>query len=393
MTTLSIGDTVAFKSHPYNSTSEEKLITSEIIGEHLMTPPLMVVIEILHHSKGSYDDKSGNEILPKKSHSAKCLWYNSSLHQFEEAWLPQKELKKVTCDYDSINITTEEFKDWKDLKHSLVSLRTLKQELGKEKRSAKKDGIKEGYQTTHYLEYVSPVMELIEIRKFEIKESQFDPKTGEQKKDFPQFVAKCKWYNPKGSKFSERFIPVEALNQIPELNQESLDSIYNILEQEIFIYSEKMTDKSLENCLFKPSLLNKSGYYYFSGYNILNNKEQTIVLDKKTAYIPVENPFSETWPMFTTDHKLISIETFIKANIEVVNYWRIKYENYHGEVTSRTITPKAIGTDEITIDGTTSTTKYLTADCHFRDAERHFRFDRIRSIQVIEIPKIAETPS
>ncbi|RIW12163.1 WYL domain-containing protein [Algoriphagus lacus] len=387
MTALSIGDTVSFKSHPYHSTSLGELITSEIIGEHLMTPPLLVVIEILHHSKGSYDDKSGNEILPKKSQSAKCLWYNSSLHQFEEAWLPQKELKKVPCEYDSISITSEEFKDWKNLKHSLVSLRTLKQELGKEKRSAKKDGIKEGYQTTHYLEYVSPVMELIEIRKFEIKESQFDPKTGEQKKDFPQYVAKCKWYNPKGGKFSERFIPVEALNQIPELNQESLDSIHNILEQEIFIYSEKMIDKSLKKYLFKPSLLYKSGYYYFSGYNILNNKEESIELNNKTTYIPVENPFTEIWPKFDGDHKLASIETFIKVNIEVSDYWRIKYENYHGEVTSRTITPKAIGTDEISTGGTTSTIKYLTAHCHLRDAERHFRFDRIRAIQIIEIPQ------
>jgi hypothetical protein len=98
MTTLSIGDTVAFRSHPYNSSSEGKLIISQIIGEHLMAPPIMVIIETLFHSKGSYDEKSGNEILPKKSSSVKCLWYNSSLHQFEDAWLHQEELKKVTCE-------------------------------------------------------------------------------------------------------------------------------------------------------------------------------------------------------------------------------------------------------------------------------------------------------
>jgi len=388
MTTLSIGDTVAFRSHPYNSSSKGKLIISQIIGEHLMTPPLMVIIETLFHSKGSYDEKSGNEILPKKSSSVKCLWYNSSLHQFEEAWLHQEELKKVTCEYDQIIITSEESKHWKHLRNSLVSLRTLKQELGKEKRSAKKDGIKESHQISHHLEYVSPVMELIEIRKFEIKESQFDPKTGDRKKDFPQFIAKCKWYNPKGSKFSERFLPVETLNLIPEIDTKIFDLISNIIEEEIFVYVEKKIGEIVRKFLFKPSLLHKSGYYYLSGYNILNNKDESVYLDDDINPILVENPFTETWPKFDPDRKLIPKENFINANIEVENFWRIKYENYHSEVTSRTITPKAIGTDKISIDNETSTIKYLTAHCHLRNAERHFRFDRIRSIQVIEIPKI-----
>ncbi|WPR76020.1 hypothetical protein [Algoriphagus sp. NG3] len=387
MTTLSIGDTVAFKSHPYNSSSNEKLITSEIVGEHLMTPPLMVVIETLYHLKGSYDDKSGNEILPKKSHSVKCLWYNSSLHQFEETWLQQNELKKVICDYNEINITSEEFKDWKDLKYQLVSLRTIKQELEKEKRSARKEGSTKKDQITHYLEFVSPVMELLEIKKYEIKEAQFDPKNGERKKGFPKFIAKCKWYNPKGSKYSERFLPLEALNIIPEIKSDTLDSISKIIEEENYIYDVKIVNEIERKYLFKPTLLHKSGYYYLSGYNILTNKEGSIQLENK-EYANAANIFGETWPMFTIERKMISIVAFIEANIEVENYWLIKYENYHGEVTSRTITPKTINEDQIANGEETSIVKYLTAHCHLRTAERHFRFDRIRSIQVIQIPEI-----
>lgn len=386
MTTLSIGDTVAFKSHPYNSTLKEKLITSEIIGEHLMTPPLMVVIETLFHSKGSYDDKSGNEVLQNKSYSAKCLWYNSSLHQFEETWIHQNELKKITCENDPISITSEEFKDWKDYKFRLVSLRTLKQELGKEKRSERKEGTIKRDQITHYLEFVSPIMELIEIRKFEIKETQFDPKkNSDRKKGFPQFIAKCKWYNPKGSKYSEKFLPLEALNLIPQIDPELFDSISDIIGEENFIFIEKMFGDIEKKFLFKPSLLYKSGYYYLTGYNILNNKEESIALDNDIAHKQIETPFGETWPLFDADQKLITVDTFINTNIEIENYWRIKYENYLGEVTTRTITPKSIGNEYATNIGE-KTVNYLTANCHWRNAERHFRFDRIRSIQVIEIP-------
>lgn len=387
MTTLSIGDTVAFKSHPFHSTSKGELITSEIIGEHLMTPPLMVVIETLYHFKGSYDDKSGNEILPKKSHSAKCLWYNSSLHQFEETWLPQNELKKVICDYKEINITSEEFIDWKDLKHELVSLRTLKQELGKEKRSARKEGSTKKDQITHYLEFVSPVMELLEIKKFEIKEAQFDAKNGERKKGFPKFIAKCKWYNPKGSKYSERFFPLEALNLIPEIKSDTLDSISKIIEEENYIYELKIVNEIEKGYLFKPTLLHKSGYYYLSGYNILNNKEGSVQLENK-KYMNSANIFGETWPKFDNESKLILKEDFININLKLTGeiFWLIKYENYHGEVTSRTITPQTIYEDQISNGKETSIVKYLKAHCHLRSAERHFRFDRIRSIQVIKIP-------
>ncbi|WP_075349679.1 WYL domain-containing protein [Algoriphagus marinus] len=383
MITLSIGDTVAFKSHPYHSTSDGKLITSEIIGEHLMTPPLMVVIETLHHFKGSYDDKSGNEILPKKSHSAKCLWYNSSLHQFEETWIHQNELKKLPCESDPSPINSEEYNDWKAFKSRLVSLKTLKQELGKEKRSIRKEGANKRDQVTHYLEFVSPVMELLEIKKFEIKEAQFDPKNGERKKGFPKFVAKCKWYNPKGSKYSERFIPLEALNLIPEIEIEKFDLISKIKDEGIFIYLPETNKKYL----FKPNILFKSGYYYLTGYNLLSNEQASVLLVNDQTLIMVENPFDDNWPKFDAANKLIQKEDFIKANLKE-EYWIIKYENYHGEVTTRTIVPKSIGTDEVLLEGVKSTVNYLIADCQLRNAERNFRFERIRSIQVIKLPEI-----
>lgn len=358
-----VGSIVALKSHPYFNDLTITIIT----GDPSVIPPLMIIEEIIRDTKTLYDERHGNPVSDKTQCQCKCIWYSHKQGQFEESWLSSKLLKIIespnNLGRDEINIGMQ------------VSLKTLDLEMSKHKSSLSYEGTSEiQHKTTitPLLSFVSPVMQILEIRKNEEKEPKYDPKTGEIKRFVPEYSVKCKWYNSLSDKLSEKFLPIESLTLIDEVPREALIKISNDIANG--------SHYRANNSLFKPNNITfRNSQYYIRGYDYVINKNIEIKISKDLAIAD---------PVFL--HKAPSTATAIKAEdtfadfvgtikdaVLAKNYLRIKYKNRHDKITVRTLKDFRLHPKR--------NPKFLIGFCYNRKEERTFSIDRIINMQQLNL--------
>ncbi|WP_339904670.1 WYL domain-containing protein [uncultured Cyclobacterium sp.] len=374
-----LGDIVAFKSHPYSSI-QNSVFETVIAGESLLTPPLMVIGEILMHTRGSYDPKDGVEIHKKGSKSCKCFWFNHDQLQFEEAWISEKQLKLI----QKSEVISQE-----DLLYSNVIFKTASLETGKKKSSLSS---KNGTQTrvdNYILSFVAPAMQVISVKKAEEKDPKYDEKTGQQARIIDQYLAKCKWFNPKSNKFSEKFIPLALLERLPVYGAEILEKISEMVNEQTTLQIKKSGTK-IPILLQVSSSFCLNGSYYLQGIDLVKNKPDSFLIEPDTGLPDTVSPILESWPKFNNHNEIISVKDFISDYLGKYRFFKIRYGSFHGEVTNRTVEGKTISDFLIfknQEDKEKQEIKHFVGHCLLRNAVRHFRLDRIQSIQVINIKK------
>lgn len=381
MKTFEIGDIVAFNSHPYFPHPFEKPAVV-ISGESILTPPLMVIGEILIHRKGSYDPQDGTEIFQKDSKSCKCYWYNHDAHQFEESWFLDTQLKLIQAKEQVIDDVSLNFN---------VIFKTAALEVGK-KKSAK--STKNGFESnteTFINSFVAPVMQVIQVKKTESKEPKYHEETGKPLRIVDKYQLKCKWYNPRAQKFSEKFLPINLIQRIPTYTQGILEYIQKAAENQL---TYLVTDTNGNPVLFQiKTVFFLNGWYHYQGVDLIKNSFYAVQISpEKLLTNHIDPVILENWPKFTEEKELIPIADFLERN-KSSKYIQVTYKSYHGEITTRTLSKWKI--EDFKFPNVKSNLKdsdqfnlepFLVAYCHLRDAERRFRLDKIRKVNVLNIP-------
>lgn len=363
-----LGDIVALNSHPFLSTQHDILIG----GEPQQISPLMIIVEIIGDSQNLYDENIGNQIQAKGGATAqcKCMWYSSKSFQFEEAWLSSKLLKKI--DYENNSILNEKDEQGKS-KHlqigASVTLCTAQLELKKLKSSYKNEGGKERSSINPLLSFVSPIMQIIGTAKNESKEPLYDSKTGNKKKEVSQLLIKCKWFNPSSEKMSEKLIPIEALSLIPKVDEVKLKRVSDCLKNEYSMISIKGNEIAIKAQQIKFI----HGFYELIGYDYIANSVKQFELNSIEI---LEENFNLLSKRITNYNRKDFKEAIVEA-AKNCKYIRIQYYDKKGNATIR-----AIKDFSVLEEGKDS---YLAGYCTLRDSDRHFHFDRIQFLEVLNL--------
>ncbi len=398
MSYIKIGDIFSLKNHPY--TTENTQIKISALAQ--MTPPLLVVTEILN-SSNEYDTETGE----KKSKQVKCIFYSHKTHKFETHWFNPDQLKAIKKKYeingDSINlheksgeVNTKDEIDLNNLgieapkneslfklkKHYLkrqVILKSCDYELGKQKSTFEEKENKSSQKISAHLDFLPPVLTVIDVKKNEDKIA-YNPKTGNQKKISSFFLLKCKWYNPSSGGFSEDFLPIEAVEIIPDVL--SIDNVKTLIaDKSLFrLDLEKPIELEGGNKIYHTyiqatDLVFNHYKYKLKYFDLFKNKYSETDLsevDFKRNQISFDDFILEKVPEYKNDKQdFTSVKDY---EFEIDKFYRITYNDVMGRVTRRVIFIKEYIKEKIVI-----------ADCLLRNGEeRHFRIkDGILKIEAL----------
>jgi len=381
---MEIGNIVTFNSHPYIIENTSIIIS----GEHLMLTPLMVIVELLKISKNEFSEVDGTPIVQAGEFHCKCIWYSSKMNQFEESWFYSNQLKPLKDTYSTSYLNPQEpiSFNYKKLVGKLVSLKTLPIELGKKKSSLTSESNKDKSLVSSLLSFISPVMQIIDLKENDSKEKKHDIKTGLQKRYVSNFTVKCRWYNPTGDKFSEKFLPVESIFLLPSITNETLDTLQK--------HINGVSILRIKESLFKPlSISYRSGFYLLTSFDFIKNKEVEISINDNLKFEREPDLYLKEAP----DFKIISetpgaqwqtINTILELVEECVtekNYLRIQYKSNNDTITLRTINNLVLHETLEMINGEYKTVSYVEAYCNLRKDKRYFKIDRIISAQMLNI--------
>jgi uncharacterized protein YodC (DUF2158 family) len=360
MSNFALGDVVTIVTHPFNMATNNVMIS----GEYQMIPPLVIVVEVF---------EDGLDLLDIKY---KCMWFSTKENLIKESYFQENELKSTTLAKDA---DLPKFKI-----NDIVALRTLSAELGK-KRSfynteINKHTTKKSSSETGLLTFISPVMYIVAVDKFDSsKDTKTSPKI-KFKKVYPEFVAKCKWFNSVSEKFSECWIPLEALIVIPQVSIELLKKVQKAIDSGKCL----RTDTILVN---PHQISNRSGYYFLDSFDHISQQNSNLPLETFEDSKIIKNPIKSIAPLFKTTSlkkkqylKLsLSVQKLIEKAIlqGAKNYITIKYRDNLDTFTSRTISKFKIIDGQSDKPGESKIVKYVSAYCHLRGAERNFRLDAI----------------
>ncbi len=389
-----IGSIVALKSHPFEETTTNILIS----GEPLHLSPLMVIVEMLFDSKQKFGENKGAEVTSLKSEQCKCIWFSSKAQQFEDAWISLKLLK-------IIRVAVRENDDEPsiaDLKHigSTVSLITTKLELGKRKSTIEhfdhSDSNKK--KISALLSFVCPPLEVVGYSVPETKESIIDTKTGKQKRFISKLLIKCKYYNSYSEKFSEALIPVEALMPVPAIDPAFLAQLTNLSSSGFFTYPMQNVNDKDDHNITLATLGNvncRSGYYYIDVHDVVNNHSFEVPINELAQFREFENKnkLHSKYGFVTVKKGAISFEKVAYQEIidiqkKIKNQGRnILYKIKYVGVNSRKSTVRFIShcTLHDEYDIVASPYQYIVAFCHTKNAIRCFRTDNIEEIQCFDL--------
>ncbi|TSD66417.1 hypothetical protein FFF34_003160 [Inquilinus sp. KBS0705] len=365
MPKFSIGDVVTLNTHPFSSETTDVLIS----GEYLMLPPLMVVVEIIDHSV-IVSEKD-------KTDKFKCLWFSTKKNNFNESYFSESDLKKIKVNDSEEPIDIEI--------GNLVSLSTLPLELGKRRsflntETNQTGNIKNSSLVTGLLSFVSPVMTVIDVKDFDPTKDKKTAPEIKPKKIYPSKIAKCKWFDAVGEKFSECLIATNALTLIPSPPSKLL-----------ILISKAIADHkclNLEATIVKPTQIsNRSGEYHFNCFNFLTQQNTTLSFNQLSTIKVINNPIKSIAPVFkpkvqkgTKSLRLsVTVESLVKKALtrSKKNYIVIKYEDRLGHVTKRTISKYSFILGDDDRGAGKNLIKYVRAYCHLRNADRNFRLSSI----------------
>lgn len=392
MFTLKIGSLCSTLNHPYTFNNSNVKIS----GLAQMTPPIMVIIEILNPDF-KFDSESGE----LKKQQVKCAFYSHKSNKYESLWFMSDQLKLISSQpleegTDDPKISENDnalrnsgiayLKDFnlKELKLDYINKRVIFKscdiELGKKKITFEEQQGKERIRTSAHLDFVSPVMTVLDV-KLNDEKIKYDGKTGYQKKITSNFLVKCKWFNPHSNAFSEDFLPIESI-EIVESQTEILEKL-NINEKILIKHPHSITLRSsnlkVDFTFIQPLELVFKHYKYVLKYkDLLRSSYDEVELNRigvEEFYEPkyIENFVTRKTPRYNkTDSKFEIPEEFAFV---IGEFYRITYRDAQENVTIRIIyvTDFEIG-------------KVLIADCLFRNGEqRHFKPTKENLLKVEEL--------
>jgi len=367
MSKFALGDVVALLTHPFTKSNTDVIIS----GEHLLTPPTMVVVEII--SRIDTDDEKFN--------SYKCTWFSSKKNNFLDQWFNEDELRNLE----------RQTKLSPDLSVGcLVALNNLDIELGKRRSYLQIDaqGSSEGKKTSSisaHLPFVSPIMLVMAIVDFD--EKKLKKGTIVKDKIFPEQWVKCKYYNAFLEKYSEVMLPIETLMAVPEVSDDLLKKIQDMIKA-----SEYMR---FEDTISKPvNIFNKSGLYILSAFDLISQKYKDLEIHKLPFFTGLKKPYIEFAPMFKVevvgDTRKLLVKTDVWTLIDELiksekrYYLLIRYIDNFGNITKRTVKDYQIVSGQNDLNPG-ETINYLNAYCNLRNDVRNFKVKSISEVSVLDI--------
>ena len=383
---IQIGSIVALQTHPYTN-SDSTIIIS---GDTTHISPLMVVIEIQKTGKTTYDEHTG---VKQDELQLKCLYY-SNKDQLEEIWLSSNLLKVIKKEERKNFIDKENSSDLKTLNELFTGqqavISTLPLELKKRKSylrtesdnlDSKKNRI-EGLLT-----YLSPVMQITEVRRYDHKDALYDARSGKQKRYVSSWVAKCKWFNSESGKFNEKFISVDALQLLPLIRPSTIENLQSDISKGFYF---PITKQEGSTHIIKPkNIYYRSGFYYLEYYDFISNRIRESKIKSNEQYATNRNTyFLERHPDFNFADGVVTTsaqrrENMISAISQAKtnkNFIRLEYKNHYDILTIRTLDNFEV----ITIQDDGNQIQYLNGYCYLRKENRIFRIDRIQKLEVLD---------
>ena len=368
---FSIGDIVTLKSHPYSNGSTEIIIS----GDHIMLPPLMVVVEI-------YKAKQSFAGIKSEIFKYKCIWFSPKPYKFIHVEIDEDDLKLILKCASTINKNCLRRGD-------KIAFKTAPIELGKKKSSLtyEDNSVNAGVGSTvinSLLSFLPPVLLIVDFEPHKTKHILTDKKLTPIRA-VPSIDVKFIYFDPTDDKVSTHTLPLEALDLIEEIDEKIILGLANIIERSGYVNIK--TDKS--ETLAKPrNVAYRGGYYFLRAYDYLSNKVEEIEILPSTVFAKIKSPFVNDVPKFDIAHKPESatpqfianeISVAIKDALAGSSYIRIKYKNRNEQLSHRTLKNfDIIKVKESSIDVT-----YLVGYCLLRHDVRSFRVDRIQNIQAL----------
>jgi len=373
---FSIGDIVTLKTHPYHNNLTDIIIS----GDHIMLPPLLVVIEVFKARQTVLGDTS-----PTESFKYKCVWFSAKPYRFVDATLFESDLKLIlentTC-ICKVNLK----------RGDKITLKSSALELGKKKSSLtyEDNSFNAGSGNTvinSLLSFLSPVMQVIDVKEHISKNPLVEKKSGKTIRIVHGWDVKFSLFDPTADKISEYSLPLEALELIEEVE----DSTFKLLQKTIVNSGYLGVNFKEVKSLIKPrNIAARGGYYYLRAYDYLTNKVEEIEITGATTFLSIITPFEAQVPEFDIAHKpksatpdYITNEIIAAVNNAEKNkaFIRIKYKNRNDQLSHRTLKNFKI----ITVKEDSMDVSYLVGFCLLRQSGRNFRIDRVQGFQELKL--------
>lgn len=394
MSNFILGELVTLKHHPYF----DSIIDIYISADSTMTPPIMVVTEILE----SFVDKKNSEVQ-KSEEQIKCMFYSHKTHKYEENWFLPEQVKKISDSQSDLiqltDVTNGDTVTSNSIIHKNVILKTWKTELVKKKISLNdsNSNIKTNKTITANLNFLPPVMTVLRVKQ-NTKNKVVENKPIRRERKESLFLYTCRWFNPKTDSFSEGEFSPDSLELVE--NDGHIVSMFNdfISNEIIFKFNNPNISLNKGNTMGKALKITYNHCYYELEYfDFVKNKSETLNLIKfkTTDFKIITKPVLKFAPSFSEIHIGLSVVDFIK--LEIISkplaekgIFRIKYIDRNENFTVRTITNCKYHYNGNPLDLKTNKVdnreNYLKAKCFKRNEEfRYFRFDGIQSIEVLAI--------
>lgn len=360
-----IGNLVSLKNHPFILSSKTK-----IGANAFMTPPVMVVTEMLDNDRSKVNENLPAQVL--------CTFYNSKNSCYEKHWFKLDEIAKIEENKVlSANINEDYSSLIATFRNNLVVLSSADMELGKKEISWIKDVEDEKFRTESYLDFLPPVMTVIDVvdNKKYLKKSK---KLTEIEED--KYLLKCRWFNPTKQTFSEDLISYKIVEKVVidfkkiEIIKDGINNnnLFKIPKQVQLEANKKTTfnfslveikDIILLNhrvkILYKDLLLNKTESYFLEEIDIVNSN------------LKFEDLIEEKYP----DYSSRSYNNINNLYWNITHFYKINYIDKKGRFTTRIITnceKKEFETE----DGEKEV--FIIANCLLRNGHiRHFKLKNI----------------
>lgn len=360
-----IGNLVSLKNHPFILSSKTK-----IGANAFMTPPVMVVTEMLDNDRSKVNENLLAQVL--------CTFYNSKNSCYEKHWFKLDEIAKIE---ENKVLSTNINEDYSSLiatfRNNLVVLSSADMELGKKEISWTKDVEDEKFRTESYLDFLPPVMTVIDVvdNKKYLKKSKKLTETEEDK-----YLLKCRWFNPTKQTFSEDLISYKIVEKVVidfkkiEIIKDGINNnnLFKIPKQ-VQLEANKKTTFNFSlveikdiiqlnhrvKILYKDLLLNKTESYFLEEIDVVNSN------------LKFEDLIEEKYP----DYSSRSYNNINNLHWSITHFYKINYIDKKGRFTTRIITnceKKEFETE----DGEKEV--FIIANCLLRNGHiRHFKLKNI----------------
>lgn len=377
MSDFKLGDLFTLKNHPFQTAATEILIG----GDASFTPPIMVICEILN-SSGDHNIDDGI----KDPNQIRGLFYSHKTHKYEKHWFKVDEIKilaNVNPEGKKINteaVTLEVLKS--TVRNSEVILNSVSLEISKNKISQESRGFQNvTLKRNPYLDFVPPVMTVIDSRLHETVKDNYYKSNGKKKRTHSTFELKCKYYNPSLTTYSEEWLPIDCVVDITSYFK--LNSVIHLMNKHVVYTLE--TPVKFEESQFaqvKTILKIKEIVFYHYKYVLLAEDVwtlRTIKIDTEKAYalevMELDDLLEKRIPN-SSKHYALSEKEFTRGNL-----YEISYLSDNGVSTNRLIHV----TDKFPIQVSGEQDYLIVANCILRKGQvRHFKVSNIKSSRKVK---------